>query len=247
MTFSASSSLLVLCWASSLLLAAVTAFQSPSVPSILATHHHAAAAALTTTRGSPLFQSSSVPPPKRKGYVPKWKKKKTLVDLDGPKDFDQVGLKGNIRVVFRQGNETKSTMALAGQPLRDVASQAGQFIKYGCGKGECGTCESLVNGQWIRPCSVTVPPMAQGKEYVVQVKESKATVVSSGKFYSVRSIFLGFWNNLLGMAGLVRDRRLAKKNWAERQDYEQMILQKTLEKKRARLEGGGDEGTNLKP
>jgi hypothetical protein len=240
MTFSVSSSVFVLCWASCLLLAAVTAFQSPSVPSILASHHHAAATALRTTRGSPLFQSSSVPPPKRKGYVPKWKKKETLADLDGPKDFDQVGLKGTIRVVFRQGNETKSTMAAAGAPLRGVASQAGQFIKYGCGKGECGTCESLCNGQWIRPCSVNVPPLSPGEEYVIVVKDTKATVVSSGKFYSVRSIFLGFWNNLLGMAGLVRDRRLAKKNWAERQDYENMIAQKTLEKKRARTEAGGD-------
>ena len=39
------------------------------------------------------------------------------------------------------GNETTRTMAIAGQPLKEVAAQAGQYIKYQCGKGECGTCE----------------------------------------------------------------------------------------------------------
>ena len=86
---------------------------------------------------------------RKKGYEPKWKKKKTLEEkllesgeasVITPKDK---GIKGNINVVFKQGNETRSTLAMAGQPLRDVATQAGQFIKYGCGKGECGTCEAL--------------------------------------------------------------------------------------------------------
>ena len=162
-----------------------------------------------------------------------------------PQDLQEIGLKGNIKVVFQTmgTNETKSTMALAGQPLRDVASQAGQFIKYGCGKGECGTCESLVNGQWIRPCSTKLPALAAGEEeYVIQVKATKAKTVSSGRFYSVRSIVLGFWNNLLGMVGFVRDRRKAKKNWDERKEYEDLVRQKTLEKKRARLAAEGKAG-----
>lgn len=140
-------------------------------------------------------------------------------------------------------------MALAGQPLRDVASQAGQFIKYGCGKGECGTCESLVNGQWIRPCCAKVPVLAADEEYVVQVKAVQAKTVSSGRFYSARSIVLGFWNNLLGMIGFVRDRRLAKKNWDERKEYEDLVAKKTLEKKTARLaaEQQKPNKNNLKP
>ena len=125
-------------------------------------------------------------------------------------------------------------MALAGQPLRDVATQAGQFIKYGCGKGECGTCECLVNGQWIRPCCASVPPVAADQSYVVTVKETKAKVVSSGKFYSAKSFALGFWNNLLGMVGFVKARRKARENWKERQEYEELIRVKTLEKKMAR-------------
>ena len=130
------------------------------------------------------------------GLKTKWKKKATLAEKEGgigKLGFEDVGLKGTIPVVFKQGNVTKSTMARAGQPLRDVATQAGQFIKYGCGKGECGTCEALCNGQWIRPCSTFVPNLSPGEEYVIQVKEVKAKVVSSGKFYSFRSFILGFW------------------------------------------------------
>lgn len=73
-----------------------------------------------------------------KGYTPKWKKKKTLGEESGEEDFIAKGLKGSVSVVFRQSNETKSTIAMPGAPVRDVASQAGQFIKYGCGKGKTG-------------------------------------------------------------------------------------------------------------
>ena len=163
---------------------------------------------------------------------------------DGTKDLAQIGLKGTIPVVFKQGNQTKTTMAIPGQPLRDVASQAGQFIKYGCGKGECGTCEAMVDGKWIRPCSTAVPALAQGQEYVIQVKEVKAKSTSSGKFYSARSFVMGFWNNLLGMVGFVKYRRNAKKNWNERKEYEDLIRQKTLEKKAAKLKAEQDK---LKP
>jgi hypothetical protein len=79
----------------------------------------------------------------RKNYDPKWKKQKTLAELGPPLDLESKGIKGSVQVKFRQGNETKLYLARPGQPLRDVALQAGQFIKYGCGKGECGTCEAL--------------------------------------------------------------------------------------------------------
>lgn len=72
-------------------------------------------------------------------------------------------------------------------------------------------------------------------EYKVQVKEIKSKAASSGKFYSVRSFLMGFYNNLLGMVGFVKYRRAAKKNWDERQEYEDLIRQKTLEKRAARL------------
>jgi aerobic-type carbon monoxide dehydrogenase small subunit (CoxS/CutS family) len=173
-----------------------------------------------------------------KGYDPKWKKKATLAEQMGElpvQDLKEIGLYGTVPVVFQQGEETKRTMALPGQPLREVAIQAGQFIKYGCGKGECGTCEALVNGQWVRPCSINVPAdLLEGQEYVVQVKSVKNKASSSGKFYSVRSFLYGFYNNVLGMAGMVAYKRNAKRNYQERMEYEDMVRQKTLEKKRAR-------------
>jgi ferredoxin len=172
---------------------------------------------------------------KGQGYTPKWVKLKTLAEELGTTDnlgFDKVGLKGTIPVVFKQGNGTKTSMAWAGQSYRDVASQAGQFVMYGCGKGECGTCECLVNGKWIRPCVETVPATAQGEQVVVTVKERKVQgTPSSGKFFSLRSFIMGFWNNLLGIIGMFKFSKAAKKNWSDRQEYENKVRQKTLEKK----------------
>jgi ferredoxin len=175
---------------------------------------------------------------KKKGYEPKWTKKKTLADEQGSTSslgFENVGLKGTIPVVFKQGNDTRTSMAWAGQPLRDVATQAGQYIKYGCGKGECGTCECMMNGKWIRPCIETVPSSAASDgDLIIQVKAVKAKSASSGKFFSLRSFIMGFWNNLLGMIGFVKFRKAARKNWEERKAYEDLVRQKTMEKKLAR-------------
>lgn len=135
------------------------------------------------------------------------------------------------------------TTAMPGQSLKLVASQAGQYIKYGCGKGECGTCESLCNGKYLRPCVDVVPTdldadpeTGKYEPLVIMVKGTKMKVVSSGKFFSVKSFLLGFWNNLLGMGGLVRDRRAAKKNWQARMDNEDAIKQLTEAKKKKRAE-----------
>jgi len=117
-------------------------FLDPSRPFVV---HRRSATGQPFSSPSALFAVSK--PTKKKGYEPKWKKKKTLAEEVGAAgtdgNFDRVGIKGDIPVVFKQGNSTKMTMATRGQPLRDVATQAGQFIKYGCGKGECGTCEAL--------------------------------------------------------------------------------------------------------
>jgi len=172
-----------------------------------------------------------------KNYQPKWKKKKTLAEEMGDKlpDYKDVGLSGTVSVVFKAGDETTTTMARVGQPIRDVAVQANQFIKYGCGKGECGTCEALCNGKYIRPCTAVIPPDFEGEEYVIQVQKVKSKkTMSSGKFYSVRSFLMGFYTNVLGMAGCVITRRAAKKNYNERMDYEDMVKQMVLEKKAAK-------------
>ena len=190
----------------------------------------------TAALSSPLFMSTAESPKQKEGYVPKWKKRKTLADDSGDLDFSDKGIKGTIPVIFKQGDDIKSTMAMPGQPLRDVATQAGQFIKYGCGKGECGTCEAMCNGKWVRPCKDVVPVSADGQEeIVVQVKAVASKTTSSGQFFSVKSFFMGFYNNLLGMVGFVKYRRNAKQNWEERQEYEDLIRRLTREKRAARL------------
>jgi ferredoxin len=216
------------------LLSSLVAFSGAFTPSLLFS-------STERLKISPLqaVQSSS----KGKGYVPKWTKKGTLAEEQGSINdigFENVGLKGNIPVVFKQGNDTATSMAWAGQPIRDVATQAGQFIKYGCGKGECGTCECMVNGKWIRPCIATVPATAAGEEVIIQVKAVTSKSTSSGTFFSIKSFFMGFWNNFLGMIGFVKYRRAAKKSWDERREYEDMVAQKTAEKKLKRAASGGE-------
>lgn len=171
-----------------------------------------------------------------KNYTPKWKKKETLADKDGTGNDQEKGLIGSVPVVFKQGDVTKTTMAIPGQPISDVATQAGQFIKYGCGKGECGTCEAMCNGKWIRPCTATVPAdLDAGQELTIQVKKVKFKGKSSGKFYSIRSIYMGFYNNVLGMLGMLITRRAAKKNYTERIEFESKVAELTAAKKAAKL------------
>lgn len=170
-----------------------------------------------------------------KNYKPKWKKLDTLVEKEGDIAPQDKGISGTINVVFKSSSSSVSALASPGDPIRDVASQAGQFIKYGCGKGDCGTCQAKCGGKWIKPCVAIVPgDVLDGEDYVIEVKDVKSKVVSSGKFYSIRSIILGFWNNLLGMIGFVFTRRAAKKNFDERLEFEAMIAKRTAEKKAAR-------------
>jgi len=174
-------------------------------------------------------------PEKKKAYVPKWKKSQTLAEESGEnskKNAKGTGLIGTIPVVFNQGDDTRTTMAIPGQPLSDVAAQAGQFIRYGCKKGECGTCQAMCDGEWIRPCVSKIPVLAAGEEYTVTFNAIKSKTTNSGKFFSVRSFFMGFYNNVLGMVGFVKQRRAARKNFQERVDIEMSIEDLAAEKRR---------------
>ncbi|CAM9112400.1 unnamed protein product [Scytosiphon promiscuus] len=51
----------------------------------------------------------------------------------------------------------KTIKAVQGQRLRDVVLAAKAKIEYGCEKGDCGTCESIVDGRKIRICKAIVP------------------------------------------------------------------------------------------
>jgi len=171
-----------------------------------------------------------------KNYKTKWIKQKTLVEKEGKIDPQDKGITGTINVVFKTGDDTLSTLASPGDPIKDAASQAGQYIKYGCGKGDCGTCESKCDGKFIRPCVALVPgDLVAGEDYVIEVKKVKNKSKSSGKFYSARSFIMGFYNNLLGMFAFVKTRKFASKNYDDRIEFEALVAQKTAEKKAARM------------
>merc|ERR1711935_930797 len=100
-------------------------------------------------------------------------------------------------------------MAFAGQELSAVAAQSGQYIKYQCKKGQCGT-------------------------YKVQVKSSMKVAKTSSRFYSFRSIFAGMSNNIRGMVGFVREGRKSQNRFEERIGGEEELMKLVAEKKAAK-------------
>jgi hypothetical protein len=156
-------------------------------------------------------------------------------------DPQALGLTGTIPVVFQQGGESRKTMALVGQPLKEVAIQAGQFIQYKCGKGECGTCEVKVDGKWVRTCSTMVPYLAEGETYEVTVRPSMVKSKKSSRFFPFTSFISGAKNNILGMVGFVREGRKSRDAFNDRMNFEEELAAKVAAKKaaKARKENGG--------
>ena len=81
---------------------------------------------------------------------------------------------GDTPVVFQPQNVM--TMARAGQPLSEVATQADVFIRYKCKKGKCKTCAVNIDGKWVSACQTKIPPQEPGKSFDVRVRP-----VSDGK------------------------------------------------------------------
>ena len=144
-----------------------------------------------------------------------------------------------MEVVFSQGGANLTTAALPGQPLAAVAMAAGQVVRYQCRKGECGTCEVHANGQAVRTCQTVVPALAAGEAYVVEVPLLKSKTKKASRFFSIKSFFAGFNNNLLGMVGFVRAGRKEKEAFNDRMSEEQRIKELVAAKKAAKAAGGG--------
>ena len=163
----------------------------------------------------------------------KWQTERTKL-ADDPNTIKDSGLAGAIQVLFKQGNATKMTRAEVGTPLSEVASQADQFIRYKCKKGECGTCEVQVNGKWVRTCVATVPYVEDVFEVTVKPTMMKGQGKAS-KFYSVKSFIMGWYNNILGMVGFVKTSATEGKNFRDRLDGEDEVARLVAERKAARL------------
>ncbi len=50
--------------------------------------------------------------------------------------------------------------------------QADAFIPYKCKKGECGTCDVLIDGKWVHACQTTIPSMDQ---FIVNIRPASIT------------------------------------------------------------------------
>ena len=167
----------------------------------------------------------------------KWQNERTKL-ADDPNTIKDSGLAGAIQVLFKQGNATKMTRAEVGTPLSEVASQADQFIRYKCKKGECGTCEVQVNGKWVRTCVATVP-YVENNLFEVTVKPTMMKGQGkASKFYSLKSFVMGWYNNILGMVGFVKTSATEGKNFRDRLDGEDEVARLVAERKAKRLAEG---------
>ncbi|KAJ1459016.1 hypothetical protein M885DRAFT_512172 [Pelagophyceae sp. CCMP2097] len=153
-----------------------------------------------------------------------WTKASTLAEQLGSSDSKSKGLGGGVRVDFvTEGEETKTTMAIPGQRMSDVATQADKWIQYGCGKGECGTCECRVDGNWVKMCQQVVPSLAKGEVYTVGVPATKIKGKKSSGFFSMQSFADGFRNNALGVVGLVVEGSKADPEFEARMEKERKM------------------------
>mmetsp|Transcript_37057 Transcript_37057/g.113360 ORF Transcript_37057/g.113360 Transcript_37057/m.113360 type:complete len:220 (+) Transcript_37057:144-803(+) len=174
----------------------------------------------------------------------KWQKERKkladeVADAGGGATLDDKGLAGAVEVVFRQGNATRATRCDVGAPLSEVATQADQFIRYKCKKGECGTCEVRVNGKWIRSCVSTVPYVEPGSVFEVEVKPSMvAGTKKSSTFYSFKSFVMGWYNNIIGMVGFVKTSATEGKNFKDRLDGEAEIMARVKARKAEKAAAG---------
>ena len=202
----------------------------------------AAAASASFAVHAPLpTRASRVSPPADVAMMAQkaWTHRATLAESGagaGGSAFE--GAAGTVEVVFSQGGQNLTTAALPGQPLAAVAMAAGQVVRYQCRKGECGTCEVHANGQAVRTCQTVVPALAAGEAYVVEVPLLKSKTKKASRFFSIKSFFAGFKNNLLGMVGFVRAGRKEKEAFNDRMSEEQRIKELVAAKKAAKAAGG---------
>lgn len=155
--------------------------------------------------------------------------------VDGPKG---AGLAGNVDVVFKIGEDVKTTRAFAGAPLSEVAAQADAFIPYKCKKGECGTCDVLVDGKWVHACQTRIPSV---DSFQVNIRPGKVESKKSSGFFSAQSFVDGFTNNALGVVGFVAEGIKEEDNFNVRMDREKELLAKVAAKKAAK-EAAAKEG-----
>jgi len=130
---------------------------------------------------------------------------------------------GDTPVVFQPQNVM--TMARAGQPLSEVASQADVFIRYKCKKGKCKTCSVNINGKWVCACQTKIPPQAAGERFEVKVRPVSDDHKTQEKaaFFTPKSFADGVVNNGLGVVGFVKEAFGADPDFKARMEREKLV------------------------
>ncbi len=67
------------------------------------------------------------------------------------------GIKGGAKFNDQVTFNGKPIRAVPGQKVSQVAAAARVKITYSCKKGDCGTCEIMMNGRMIKACQATIP------------------------------------------------------------------------------------------
>uniref|UniRef100_A0A7S1CYE3 2Fe-2S ferredoxin-type domain-containing protein n=1 Tax=Cyclophora tenuis TaxID=216820 RepID=A0A7S1CYE3_CYCTE len=75
----------------------------------------------------------------------------------GKKNKESAGLKGGGPKYDQVTLNGKPIKAVAGQKVSQVAAAARVKITYSCKKGDCGTCEILMNGRMTKACQAKIP------------------------------------------------------------------------------------------
>ena len=70
---------------------------------------------------------------------------------------EDAGIKGGAKFNEQVTFNGKPIRAVPGQKVSQVASAARVKITYSCKKGDCGTCEIMMNGRMIKACQATIP------------------------------------------------------------------------------------------
>lgn len=70
---------------------------------------------------------------------------------------DDAGIKGGAKFNNQVTINRNPIKAVPGQKVSQVAAAARVKITYSCKKGDCGTCEVMMNGRIIKACQATIP------------------------------------------------------------------------------------------
>lgn len=130
---------------------------------------------------------------------------------------------------------SRQIKATVGTALPEVFENNNININYKCKKGECGTCEVKIDGQWVRTCQAVVEPLPVG-----QLDPSKILIKKfkkrPAKFFSPKSFAEGVFNNGLGVLGFVKEGAKSNNEFVNRMDREDELAARVAARKRE-LEG----------